>query len=148
MINQWNNINKAVLDADTMVSATMKPAVSRRRRPVLVIDLHYTGVDRKASSSRSPGRLLFAERTHKRATVIGFSSGVLNSLSSMEMRLLLRDCGRADPSLLLQSWEFVQRQNKQTDHLKDDRSLTPGVYVLLSDISLCLTVNPKELRNF
>lgn len=60
-----------------------------------MIDLHYTDVDRKAGSSRSPGRLLFADRT----AVIGFSSGVSKSLSSMEMRLPLRDRGRADPSL-------------------------------------------------
>lgn len=63
-----------------------------------MIDLQYTDVDRKASSSRSPGRLLFSERTRKMAAVIGFSSGVLKSLSSMEMRLLLWDRGRADPS--------------------------------------------------
>lgn len=30
------------------------------------MDLHYIHVDRKASSSESPGRLVFAERTHRR----------------------------------------------------------------------------------
>lgn len=107
-----------------------------------MIDLRYTGVDRKAGSSGSPGWLLFAERTRETAAVIGFSSGVSKSHSSMEMRLLLRDRGRADPSLLLQSWGSVPLQNKQRERLSGARPLTPGVD-LLSDISLCSTVNLK-----
>lgn len=55
-------------------------------------------------------------------------------------------CGSISLFFFLQSWGFVQHQNKQRDHL-NDRSLTPWVYILLSDISLCLMVNLKELRN-
>ncbi|TNN85392.1 hypothetical protein EYF80_004414 [Liparis tanakae] len=60
------------------------------------MDLHSIGVDREASSSRSPGR----RGTHTQtAAVIGFRSGVSGRLSAMAMRPFLGDRGRADPSL-------------------------------------------------
>lgn len=69
------------------------------------------------------------------AAVIRFSSGVSKSLTSMEMRFFLRERGRVAPSLFAAIG--------QRSHLSGRRSLTPGVYILLSDISLCLTVTPK-----
>lgn len=103
-----------------------------------MVDLHYTDVDRKAgSSSRSPGRLLFADRT----AVIEFSSGVSKSLSSLEMRLLLRDRGREDPSLFFFAVMGV-RAASQWGQVSDPRGLYPAVRR-----PRCLTVNLKELHN-
>lgn len=102
-------------------------AVSRRRRLVAVMALHYTDVDRKAGSSRSLGWLLFAQRTQT-AAVIGFSSGVSKSLKSMEMRFFLRGCGRVAPSLL-----GVCAASEQTEEpsewpqVSDPRGLYPAV---------------------
>lgn len=105
-------------------------AVSRRRRPVAVMDLHYTDVDRKASSSKSLGWLLFAQRTQT-AAVIGFSSGVSKSLKSMEIRFFIQDCGRVAPSL--STAMGVCAASEQTEEpsewlqVSDPRGLYPAV---------------------
>lgn len=107
-----------------------------------MMDLHYTDVGRKAGNSRSLGWLLFAQRTQT-AAVIGFSSGVSKSLKSIEMRFFLQDCGCVAPSLFT-AMGVCAASDRQRSHLSGHRSLTPGVYNLLSDVSRCLTATPKR----
>lgn len=66
----------------------------------ICITLMWTARLAAAAAGLLGGCCLQRER-RKMAAVIGFSSGVSKSPSSMEMRLFLRDRGRADPSLSL-----------------------------------------------